>query len=146
VDTDDLTIFDVYPIHDDGGSIGVSHHDGVAILDLDGEFDVYAASPLRERCRAELAAGRACVVDLRDAAFVDSAVLAALLDARRRSRQLGRRLVLVLPEGRHPVRRAMDAARLEFERCADLAEAVRAASLLRRSRDDGTALRSAVPD
>jgi len=133
VDTDDLTIFDVHPVHDDGGSIGVSRHDGVAILDLDGEFDVFAASQLRERCRAELDAGRACVVDLRDATFVDSAVLAALLDARRRSTQLGRPLVLVLPEeGRHPVRRAMEAARLEFERCADLAEAVRAASRPRR--------------
>ena len=133
MDTDDLTIFDVHPVHDDGGSIGVARHDGVAILDLDGEFDVFAASQLRERCRAELDAGRACVVDLRDATFVDSAVLAALLDARRRSTQLGRPLVLVLPEeGRHPVRRAMEAARLEFERCADLAEAVRAASRPRR--------------
>jgi anti-anti-sigma factor len=146
VDTDDLTIFDVHPVHDDGGSIGVARHDGVAILDLDGEFDVFAASQLRERCRAELDAGRACVVDVRDTAFVDSAVLAALLDARRRSRQLGRRLVLVLPEGRHPVRRALDAAQLEFELCADLAEAVRTASPPPHPRDDGTALRSAVPD
>jgi anti-anti-sigma factor len=142
----DITIFDVHAIDDDGGSIGVSRRDGVAILDLQGEFDVFSAPQLRARCRAELDDGRGCVIDLRGAEFIDSAVLAALLDARRRSEQRDLRLVLVLPDGRHPVRRALDEAGLQFDRCADIAEAVRHVSRQRPAEAPRTAPSRAVPD
>jgi anti-anti-sigma factor len=121
---DELMIFDIYET-DAGGSIAVSSEDDVAVLQLDGEFDVYVAPALRGHCRLVRAAGRACVVDVRHVSFVDSSVLGALLDAQRQSEGLGLPFLLVLPEGRNPVARAMADAKLRFEVRSDLGQAVR---------------------
>jgi len=102
-------------------------HDGVAILHLDGAIDINAARVLREHFQRALQDGRGCVVDVRDVSFVDSAALGALLEAKQRSEQSELPFLLVLPEGRHAVGRALALAGLSFESRRGLAEALRAA-------------------
>jgi anti-anti-sigma factor len=126
-DGEELAIFDVYPTPTDAASIAVSQRDGVAIVQLDGAFDLYAVTSMRGQFLRALEAGRACVVDVRQVSFVDSAVLAALLEAKHRSERLRLPFVLVVPEGRHAVARAIIAACLKFECRTELADAVRIA-------------------
>lgn len=136
VDTDPaLRIFDVYPTVAGGGSIGVTRQDGVVILHLEGALDIDAARPLRIACRRAHEAREGCVVDVRDVSFIDSAVLAALLEARQRSERSGLSFVLVLPDRRHPVARAMELARVRIAYRAGLGDAMRAAQ--RRPDRDG---------
>jgi anti-anti-sigma factor len=127
---DERTIVDVYPI-ETGGSVGVSRQDGVVILHLAGEFDIYAARVLRGQCRLVLEAGCPCIVDVREVSFVDSAALGALLEAKHRSERLRLPFLLVLPEGRHAVARAMSSAGLRFEHRTELPDAIRAAGTQR---------------
>jgi len=57
----------------------------VAVVSLEGEHDIYTAPALRERAYGELTNGRALVVDLNAATFIDSSILGVLLGARRRA-------------------------------------------------------------
>src|SRR4051812_49853850 len=61
----------------------------VVIVVVEGEHDIYTAPTLRERLEEALARGGGIVVDLTGATFVDSSVLGALLDARRRAIEAG---------------------------------------------------------
>ena len=98
--------------------------DRVRILLLEGELDLAAAPRLQARVD-ETASGRALVLDLSRATFIDSAVLKELLRARSELAERDVRLVLagVAP----PVRRLLDLTRTSelFEDAADLDEAVR---------------------
>jgi anti-anti-sigma factor len=58
---------------------------GVSVMALIGEHDVATASELDERLDALQAGGRAVVVDLAGATFVDSAIIGTLINARRRA-------------------------------------------------------------
>jgi anti-sigma B factor antagonist len=58
---------------------------GVAILDLQGEHDIYTAPKLRDRLSELLETGPGVVIDLSGASFVDSSILGALLNARQRA-------------------------------------------------------------
>src|SRR4051812_49498030 len=58
----------------------------VVVVVVEGEHDIYTAPTLRERLEEALSHGGGIVVDLTAATFVDSSVLGALLDARRRAR------------------------------------------------------------
>lgn len=68
-----------------------------AVVALVGEHDAYSAGRLEGELAVLLDEGRGIVVDLRDAEFVDSRTLAALLTARRDAERLGLGFTLVLP-------------------------------------------------
>jgi anti-anti-sigma factor len=58
---------------------------GVSVMALVGEHDVSTASELDQRLGALQAGGRCVVVELAGAAFVDSAIIGTLINARRRA-------------------------------------------------------------
>lgn len=96
----------------------------VRVLLLEGELDLAAAPQLHARVD-ETPSGRALVLDLSRATFIDSAVLKELLRARAELAERDVRLVLagVSP----PVRRLLDLTRTSelFEDAEDRDEAVR---------------------
>ena len=59
----------------------------VVVVVVEGEHDIYTAPTLRERLDEALGRGGGVVVDLTAATFVDSSILGALLDARRRAQE-----------------------------------------------------------
>lgn len=61
----------------------------VVVVVVEGEHDIYTAPTLRERLDEALERGQGLVIDLTGATFVDSSVLGALLDARRRALDAG---------------------------------------------------------
>ena len=98
--------------------------DRVRVLVLEGELDLAAAPRLQARVD-ETPPGRALVLDLSRASFIDSAVLKELLRARAELSERDVRLVLagVAP----PVRRLLDLTRTSelFEDAPNLEEALR---------------------
>src|SRR5215211_7553283 len=77
----------------------------VIVVVVEGEHDIYTAPTLRER----LERGSGIVVDLTAATFVDSSVLGALLDARRRALESHRGFVVCVGETVEPgVQRILD--------------------------------------
>lgn len=71
----------------DANPITLEDADGVVVLVVEGEHDIYTAPTLRERLDDALGRGVGVVVDLTGATFVDSSILGALLDARRRAQE-----------------------------------------------------------
>src|SRR5215208_3842031 len=81
----------------------------VVIVVVEGEHDIYTAPTLRERLEEALGKGGGVVVDLTGATFVDSSVLGALLDARRRALDASQGFVVCVGEQVEPgVRRILD--------------------------------------
>lgn len=81
-------------------SVGVSDGDGVTVVTVEGEVDLYTAPRLRERLDEFIAEGRkSLVVDLSGMDFIDSTGLGVLVGALKRIRQAGGDLTL-----RHPTR------------------------------------------
>lgn len=81
----------------------------VVVVVVEGEHDIYTAPALRERLDEALGKGGGMVVDLTAATFVDSSVLGALLDARRRALDGGQGFVVCIGEEVEPgVRRILD--------------------------------------
>jgi anti-sigma B factor antagonist len=81
----------------------------VVVVVVEGEHDIYTAPTLRERLDEALSRGGGIVVDLTRATFVDSSVLGALLDARRRALDCGQGFVVSVGEEVEPsVRRILD--------------------------------------
>ena len=76
---------------------------------LSGELDVATAPRLERLLREPPLQARVIVLDLRDLAFVDSSGVHAIVDASVRSRQAGRRMLLLRgrPRQRHPRGRAL---------------------------------------
>lgn len=72
---------DANPISIDDGT------PGVVVVVIEGEHDIYTAPTLRQRLDEALGRGDGVVVDLTAATFVDSSILGALLDARRRAQE-----------------------------------------------------------
>jgi anti-sigma B factor antagonist len=66
----------------------------VVVVVVEGEHDIYTAPTLRERLEDALGRGGGVVVDLTAATFVDSSILGALLDARRRAQDQGQGFVV----------------------------------------------------
>src|SRR3954462_14802283 len=81
----------------------------VVIVVVEGEHDIYTAPTLRERLDEALGRGGGIVVDLTAATFVDSSVLGALLDARRRAIEAGQGYVVCVGDAVEPgVQRILD--------------------------------------
>jgi anti-sigma B factor antagonist len=89
--------------------IAVDRGDGVAVVVVEGEHDVYTAPSISEQLDSLLAEGTPFVIDLTDATFVDSSVLRVLLEARRRAEEKGIGFAVALgQEESGPVRRVLD--------------------------------------
>src|SRR3954452_9291371 len=83
--------------------------DDVVVVVVEGEHDIYTAPTLRERLDEALERGGGIVVDLTAATFVDSSVLGALLDARRRALESSQGYVVCVGETVEPgVQRILD--------------------------------------
>ena len=81
----------------------------VVVVVVEGEHDIYTAPMLRERLGEALERGDGVVIDLTGATFVDSSVLGALLDARRRALDAGKGFVVCVGETVEPgVQRILD--------------------------------------
>src|SRR5437868_6574799 len=92
-----------------GGIRSRTGNTGVAIVELDGEHDIYTAPKLRGTLSALLESASGVVVDLSATTFVDSSVLGALLNARQRAHDGGKGFVVCLAAGSEPaVRRVFD--------------------------------------
>jgi anti-sigma B factor antagonist len=79
------------------------------VVVVEGEHDIYTAPTLRERLDEALNRGGGIVVDLTAATFVDSSVLGALLDARRRALEASQGFVVCVGETVEPgVQRILD--------------------------------------
>ena len=78
----------------------------VVVVVVEGEHDIYTAPTLRERLDEALGRGGGIVVDLTAATFVDSSVLGALLDARRRALEAGQGFVVCVGDTRRAGRPA----------------------------------------
>jgi len=72
-------------------NISVQHENGVAVVLLEGEHDVYTAPAVTGKIEACLSEGHPVVVDLTRASFIDSSILRALIVGRNGSqdRSLG---------------------------------------------------------
>jgi len=89
--------------------IAVDRGDGVAVVVVEGEHDVYTAPTLGEQLDSLLDERSPLVVDLSQATFVDSSVLRVLLEARRRAEEQGIGFAVALGEDESgPVRRVLD--------------------------------------
>ena len=83
--------------------------DDVIVVVVEGEHDIYTAPTLRDRLDEALGRGGGVVVDLTAATFVDSSVLGALLDARRRALDAGQGYVVCVGAQVEPgVQRILD--------------------------------------
>ena len=81
----------------------------VVVVVVEGEHDIYTAPTLRERLDEAIGRGGGIVVDLTGATFVDSSVLGALLDARRRALEAGQGYVVCVGDTVEPgVQRILD--------------------------------------
>jgi anti-sigma B factor antagonist len=81
----------------------------VIVVVVEGEHDIYTAPTLRERLDEAIGRGAGLVVDLTRATFVDSSVLGALLDARRRALDAGQGFVVSIGDDVEPgVQRILD--------------------------------------
>ena len=81
----------------------------VVVVVVEGEHDIYTAPTLRERLDEAIARSTGVVVDLTGATFVDSSVLGALLDARRRALDAGQGFVVSVGDAVEPgVQRILD--------------------------------------
>ena len=69
---------------------------GAAVVALRGEHDLYGSLSLRRRLDALVSEGRAVIIDLRAATFIDSATIGVLLLAHREAARRGQGFVLVL--------------------------------------------------
>ena len=68
--------------------------DGIAVLDLEGEFDLTAADAIVQHAERALAAGKHLILDLSGATFIDSSTIHALFTADAAARKAGRAFVL----------------------------------------------------
>lgn len=99
-----------------------------AVVALVGEHDAYSSSRLENELLVLLDEGRRIVVDLRDATFIDSTTLSALLAGRNAADRRGLGLVLVLSDQSFtPVHQILDITglRSEFAIFGDVEDALR---------------------
>ena len=82
------------------------------VIEVGGALDLYTAPELKQRLRGVIEGGKsAVVVDLSEAAFVDSTTLGVLVAAAKRLRSAGGALALVCPQP--SIRKVFDVTGLE---------------------------------
>jgi anti-sigma B factor antagonist len=84
-------------------------NDGVVVVVVIGEHDVYTAPSLRDQIKSVLEEKAPFIVDLTPATFVDSSILRVLLEARRQAEEQGLGFAVALSNGEGPgVRRILE--------------------------------------
>ena len=76
------------------------HNDGVVVVVVIGEHDVYTAPSLRDQIQSVIEEKVPFIVDLTPATFVDSSILRVLLEARRQAEEQGLGFAVALGDGR----------------------------------------------
>jgi anti-sigma B factor antagonist len=69
--------------------IELDRSDGVVVVVLSGEHDVYTAPALREKIESVIEESAPFIIDLTPTTFLDSSVLRVLLEARRHAEERG---------------------------------------------------------
>jgi anti-sigma B factor antagonist len=88
---------------------------GVAVLTISGEHDLSTAPILRRRLEALVDQGAPTVVDLSPATFIDSSILGAILDARRRAKEADTGFAVFQANGADAVKRVLEVTGLRAE-------------------------------
>jgi anti-anti-sigma factor len=88
----------------------IQDRDGLRLVQVSGELDTFAARGFREKLSHPRSSNR-FVVDLCELTFVDSAGLHALFGVSRSARDVGARLVFVVPAA-SPIRKVIELVRL----------------------------------
>jgi len=95
------------------GEISIDRAEGgVAVITFSGEHDLNTVPELRQRLAEAVEDGGPVVVDLSGAAFIDSSIIGAVLDARRDAREKGRGFAVALSDGAQPVTRVLEVTNL----------------------------------
>jgi anti-sigma B factor antagonist len=98
------------------GELGLERNDaGLAVLTISGEHDLSTAPNLRRRLNLLRDEGIATVVDLSPATFIDSSILGAILDGRRRAAEAGVGFAVVHSNGADAVDRVLEVTGLRAE-------------------------------
>ena len=92
-----------------------SASDRVEIVVLSGEHDLGTVPSVREVLGAAASGGKAVVIDLSTATFVDSSILGALLEARRTAMESERGFAVACSGEAEPVRRVLEVTGLADE-------------------------------
>ena len=87
----------------------------VEVVVMSGEHDLGTVSQVREALDAAGGDGKAVLVDLSSATFVDSSILGALLEARRVAREGDRGFAVACSGEAEPVRRVLEVTGLADE-------------------------------
>jgi anti-sigma B factor antagonist len=69
--------------------IELDRSDGIVVVVLSGEHDVYTAPALREKIESVIEESAPFIIDLTPTTFLDSSVLRVLLEARRHAEERG---------------------------------------------------------
>jgi anti-sigma B factor antagonist len=88
---------------------------GLAVLTISGEHDLSTAPNLRRRLDGLVDEGTATVVDLSPATFIDSSILGAILDGRRRAADAEIGFAVVHSNGADAVDRVLEVTGLRTE-------------------------------
>ncbi len=83
------------------------------MITFSGEHDLNTAPELRGRLAAALEERVPVVVDFSGAAFIDSSILGAVLDARQQARERGLGFAVALSDGAQPVQRVIEVTGLD---------------------------------
>lgn len=89
--------------------------EGIEIVVLDGEHDLGTLPRVRDAFEAIAEKDKALIIDLSSAAFVDSSILGAVLDARRHAGEAGRGFAVTCDGAAEPVRRVLEVTGLAEE-------------------------------
>jgi anti-sigma B factor antagonist len=87
----------------------------VEVVIMSGEHDLGTVSQVRDALGAAAGDGKAVLVDLSSATFVDSSILGALLEARREAREGDRGFAVACSGEAEPVRRVLEVTGLADE-------------------------------
>lgn len=88
---------------------------GLAVLTITGEHDLSTAPELRRRLEALLAEGAGVIVDLSSATFIDSSILGAILDGKRRAGDAAVGYAVLSANGAGAVDRVLEVTGLRTE-------------------------------
>jgi anti-sigma B factor antagonist len=95
-------------------NISVQHENGVAVVLLEGEHDVYTAPTVTGKIEACLSEGHPVVVDLTGASFIDSSILRALIVGRNGSQERSLGFAVCLDQNKDSaVKRVFEVARAQ---------------------------------
>jgi anti-sigma B factor antagonist len=98
------------------GELAVARtEEGLQVLTITGEHDLSTAPSLRRSLDGMLAERGAIIVDLTSATFIDSSILGAILDGKKRASESGVGFAVVHANGQDAVGRVLDVTGLRTE-------------------------------